>query len=121
MTDLDLHVARLLAAGVLRAYKLGSVPSAPAYPYASLALDSGTPNGRTADAKAGKIYRLTVQLFGREADAVTDLARLADVAFEGVALTDVAGSPVCTREISTVPYRDPDDLGVLSILHTYRY
>jgi hypothetical protein len=121
MSDLDLHVARLEAAGVHRAYKLGAVPAGPAYPYAVLALDSGTPNGRTADAKAGRVYRLTVQMFGREADAVTDLARIADEAFEGVALDDLPDSPVATREISTVPYRDPDDLGVLDILHTYRY
>jgi hypothetical protein len=71
---------------VHRAYKLGAVPGRTAYPYAVLALDSGTPNGRTADAKAGRVYRLTVQMFGREADAVTDLARIADEAFEGVAL-----------------------------------
>lgn len=121
MTTLDLLAARLNAAGVLRVYKLGSVPASPAYPYAVVGLDSGTPNARGANMKTGLIHRLTVQMFGKEADAVLDLARLADLAFEGVALTDLTDSPVATREISTPPYRDPDDNGVLSILHTYRF
>lgn len=121
MSDLDLLVTRLTSAGVGRPYKLGSVPSGPVYPYAVLSLDSGTPNGRGADAKAGRVYRLTVQMFGHTHDSVSDLARMADQAFEGVDLSEIAGDPVCTREISTPPFRDPDDQGVLNVLHTYRY
>lgn len=120
-TDLDRHVTRLTTAGVARAYKLGSVPTSPDYPYAVLSLDTGTARGRTAELSAGRMFNLAVQCFGRTDDAVRDLARLADVAFEGVALTDVTGSPVSTREIGTIPYRDPDDQGVLNVLHTYRY
>lgn len=121
MNDLDLHVARLVSAGVTRAYKLGQVPASPGYPYAVLGMDAGTPNGRTADGKAGRVYRLTVQAFGRDIDGVLSVATKADQAFDGVALSDVAGAPVSTRELSTSPFRDPDDLGVLNVLHTYRY
>lgn len=120
-TDLDRHVTRLTAAGVSRAYKLGSVPSGAAYPYAVLTLDSGTPNARGADMHAGSIHRLTVQMFGRTQDAVLDLARLTDQAFDGVGLDDVTGTPVATRDLTTGPYRDPDDQGVLDVVHSYRY
>jgi hypothetical protein len=121
VTDLDLHVARLTAAGVYRVYKLGSVPESPAYPYAVLALDTGTPNARGLDMVAGLIHRLTVQMFGHTHDSVSALAALADQAFDGKSLSDIAGTPVCIRELSTPPYRDPDDQGVLNVLHTYRY
>lgn len=120
-TDLDRHVTRLTSAGVVRAYKLGSVPTSPGYPYAVLSMDTGTPNARSLDMNAGKVYRLTVQCFGREDDSIRDLATKADAAFDGVALTDITDSPVSTREIGTLPYRDPDDQGVLNVLHTYRY
>jgi len=120
-TDLDRHLTRLTTAGVSRAYKMGSVPASPTYPYAVLTLDAGTPNGRTADMHAGRIHRLSVQHFGRTQDAVLDLARLSDAAFEGVCLDDIDGDPVATRELTTGPYRDPDDQGVLDVLHTYRY
>lgn len=120
-TDLDHHVTKLTTAGVDRAYKLGSVPESPAYPYAVLSLDAGRPNARGLDMEAGKVYELAVQCFGRTQDAVRDVARLADDAFDGEALTDITGSPVAVRELATRPFRDPDDQGVLNILHVYHY
>jgi hypothetical protein len=121
MSDLGLLVTRLTNAGVHRVYELNKVPSSPGYPYAVLGLDSGTPNGRTADSKAGKVHLFTVQLFGRDEDGLLDLAEMADTAFDGVAITELDDDPVAIRELSTSPYRDPDDSGVLNILHTYRY
>lgn len=121
MSDVDLHVTHLVASGVVRAYKLGDVPASPPYPYAVLTLNTGTARARGLDMKAGKTYRLSVQMFGREHDSVTDLAGIADEAFDGTPLDYIDGYPVSVRELSTDPYRDPDDLGVLNVLHTYRY
>ena len=120
-TDLDRHVARLTTAGVSRAYKLGAVPDSPAYPYAVLSLDTGRPRARTADLNASLSFEIAVQCFGRTEDAVRDIAGLADAAFDGAALDDITGAPVAARELNTRPYRDPDDQGVLNVLHTYRY
>lgn len=120
-TDLDRHVTRLTTAGVDRAYKLGSVPDSAVYPYAVLSLDAGRPNARSLTMEAGKVYELAVQCFGRTEDAVLALAQLTDDAFDGEALTDITGSPVATRDLGTRPFRDPDDQGVLNILHVYHY
>lgn len=120
-TDLDRHVTRLTTAGVARAYKLGSVPASPAYPYAVLSLSTGSTRARTLDMNADRLREIVAQFFGRTDDSVRDLAALADEAFDGVTLDDIADEPTATREIGTSPYRDPDDQGVLNILHTYRY
>ena len=97
-----------------RVYKLGSVPSSPPYPYAVVGL--GTPDkiARTGDGTAADLARFTVQFFGRTLDAVLDIATKADL--DG---TFIDGR-LCVRELTTSPYRDPDDSGVLAILHTYQ-
>lgn len=119
MSALDDLVAVLTTAGV-RAYKLGEVPASPVYPYAVLSLSPMPPRVRTMDAAGDRAGRFKVQHFGRTDASVSTLADVTFGAFDGKALP-LAGSPVAEQEISTDPYRDPDDQGVLDILHTYRY
>ena len=119
--ELDALIDRAEAVGISRVYKLGAVPDSPAYPYAVVGLGSPDAQGRTLDGSAWTDRRFTVQMFGRTHDSVLDLALLADAAFEAQTLTEFDDSPLSWRELSTPPYRDPDDAGVLSILHTYRF
>lgn len=115
MTNVDALVARVTATGVQRVYKLNKVPASPTYPYAVVGLGSPDKVSRTADGQATDVERCTVQFFGRDVDGVLDIASKADL--DG----DFIDGRLCTREIGTDPYRDPDDRGVLAILHTYRF
>lgn len=124
MSDLDLLMGR--ATGITRRYKINAVPadSTPttAEAYAVFGLDMGGPvNRRTSGDAPSRTRRLTVQLFGKSYDAVLDMATQADAAFYDQTLTELAGAPFSTREISTGPYRDPDIAGLLNILHVYRF
>lgn len=115
MTTLAELVAAVAGTGVTRAYKLGAVPVSPAYPYAVVGLSAPDKIARSANGQATDLNRFTIQFFGRTLDAVLDLAQMADL--DGTFL----GPALVTRELTTSPYRDPDDSGVLTITHTYRF
>lgn len=123
MTDLDLMVARMKAAGALRVYKVGAVPALPGDAYAVLALDTGTAvNRRTSGHRSRSVRRLTAQLFGRSEEAVMDMAGFADVAFDEKALAEFPERPFCIREMPPVgPTRDADAESLLYVLHIYRF
>lgn len=121
MSDLDLLVAQAELAGIARVYKVGDVPKKPTYPYAVLAAYRMTPNVRTLDGSGNDPRRFSAQIFGRTSDALEDLADLMFAAFDGVTLTEFDDDPLCQNEVTTPPYRDPDDDEVLNVTHTYRY
>lgn len=115
MTSLSDLVSGIQSAGVVRVYKLGEVPASPGYPYAVVGLASPDKIARTSDGLATNLDRFTVQFFGRDIDGVLDIAAKADRDGKFI------DGRLCTREISTSPYRDPDDSGVLAVLHTYQF
>ena len=113
--------ARLTSAGITRLYDANAVPASPDYPYAVLAIDTGAPRGHMlAGGRRSTVTRASVQIFGRTISAVLDIAEKADAALDHVYLP-IAGDPLCHREITTTPIRDPDDDSVLYLLHTYRW
>lgn len=121
MSDLDDLVGIATTAGMGRVYAVGSVPGSPSYPYAVLGCDTGTPGLRRAGGGTTRHdRRVTVQMFGRSDDSVIALAALADAAFEDKVLGALDGKPFSMRELQTPIVRDPDDQGVLNVLHTYR-
>jgi hypothetical protein len=107
-------VAAIKAGGVTRAYKMNEVPSTATYPYAVAGLTSPDKVARTADGAGADLYRATVQFFGRDIDGVLDIADKGDL--DGKYVT----GRLIARDMATPPDRDPDDQGVVSILHTYR-
>lgn len=121
MTTLDVLVARLVAGGVARAYKLGAVPDGPTHPYAVVSDAPGAPLVRDLGGSGDPAGRFTVQHFGRTADSVAALAAKTFATFDGKEIVALPGAPVAWQEIATTPYRDPDAQGVLDVLHTYRY
>lgn len=120
MSDLDTIVAALVTGGVTRAYKFGAVPASPAYPYAVVSAAPGAPQVRTLDGSGDPMGRFVVQHFSRTHDGATDLADLTFATFDGHALP-LDDAPVCWQEVTSGVYRDPDDQGVLTITHTYRF
>ena len=116
----DLLRVALTSAGVARVYDLGAVPAKPAYPYAVLSVSPAPPQVRDLGGSGDPVGRFTVQHFGRTDDSVTAIAAVTFATFDGKELP-VAGGPVAWQEIASPAYRDPDDQGVLSVLHTYRY
>ena len=120
MSDLDTIAAALVTAGVTRVYKLGVVPASPAYPYAVVSWSPGAPTVRTLDGTGQPAGRFTVQHFGRTAESVAAIAALSFATFDGDPLP-LAGTPVAWQEVASPVYRDPDDQGVLSITHSYRF
>lgn len=112
--------AALVTAGVARVYDVGAVPDRPTYPYAVLGVAPGTPQVRRLSGSGDPAGRFTVQMFGRTVASVTDVASRAFAAFDGKPLP-LADTPVAWQEVATEWARDPDDDGVLHILHTYRY
>lgn len=117
MSDLDTLMARLTGSGVTRAYKVGAVPPLPTYPYAVVASSRLAPDARRLDGGGTAPVRFTVQMFGKTADSVADLAVKSLAAFD----TYFIGERQIRAEVTTPPYRDPDDNGVLNVTHTYRY
>lgn len=120
MTTLDALRDALVAGGVTRTYKLGTVPDLPEYPYAVVSNAPGAPQVRRLSGSGDPIGRFTVQHFGKTAESVDALAAKTFATFEGKPLA-LTGSPVAWQEIATAPYRDPDDRAVFDVLHTYRF
>lgn len=100
-----------------RVYAIGAVPSTPTYPYRVIGYSPNAPAVRDLGGSGNPLRRFTVQHFGRTADAVEAVADATFTTFDG---KQVAGA-VCEQEIATPIYRDPDDSGVLSTTHTYRF
>lgn len=121
MTTLDTLRDALVAGGVARAYKVDDVPDLPAYPYAVVSNAPGAPQVRRLSGSGDQTGRFTVQHFGKTAESVDALAAKTFATFEGKELASLPGKPVAWQEIATTPYRDPDDQGVLNVLHTYRF
>ena len=120
MSDLDALVAHLEAGGVERVYKLGAVPQKPTYPYAVVSTAPVPPSVRTVDGSGDQGGRLVVQIFGRTTDSMTPIVGDTFAAVDGrpLPLTD---APVAWQEAASNVYRDPDDYGVLTATHTFRY
>lgn len=102
------------AGGVDRVYKINEVPTSPTYPYAVVGLGSPDKVARTAEGTAADLNRCTAQFFGHDIDGVLDIAGKGDLDGKFI------GGRLCTRELTTSPFRDPDDNGVLAVLHTYQ-
>lgn len=112
----DLVAARKVG-GFTRVYPVGAVPATPQYPYVVIGYAPNAPVVRTQDAKGDPVRRFTVQHFGRVADAVEDQGAITIATFDG----RTVNGDVCELEVATLPDRDPDDRGVLSTTHTYRF
>jgi hypothetical protein len=115
MALLDDLVAAVQAGGVTRVYKLNEVPAGAPYPYAVVGLGSPDKIARTGDGAAGDLDRATAQFFGRDVDGVLDIASKGDL--DGARLS----GRLVSREVSSLPYRDPDDSGVINITHVFRF
>lgn len=100
-----------------RVYAMGKVPSSPTYPYRVLGYAPNAPVTRTQNGAGEQLRRFVVQHFGRSADSVEAVADATFTTFDGQRVD----GDVCTQEIATPITRDPDDSGVLSTTHTYRY
>ena len=100
-----------------RVYPMGSVPASPPYPYRVVGYSPNAPVQRTTNGAGEPVRRFTVQHFGRSADSVEAAAAATFATFDGQRVD----GDVCTQEIASPILRDPDDLGVLSITHTYRF
>jgi hypothetical protein len=111
----DLVTQRATAGG--RVYALGAVPASPQYPYTVIGYSPNAPLVRDLGGSGDPLRRFTAQHFGHTADSVEAVAAATFAAFDG---KQVAGA-VCEQEIATPLFRDPDDAGVLSTTHTYRF
>lgn len=111
----DLVALRATAGG--RVYAMGAVPVLPPYPYTVIGYAPNAPVTRTAIGDGDQVRRFVAQHFGRTAEAVEELAADTFTTFDG---KPVYGD-VCTQETATPLTRDPDNSGVLSTTHTYRY
>ena len=123
MSDLDLLVARLSAAGVQRVYKVNEVPAvSQGAAYAVLTPDFGQrTTSRVSGDSPDRVKRLSVQANGPTYEAVADITARADAAFYDQTLTELDGQPFSVRELSVGPIRDPDAGASLYALHTYRF
>lgn len=111
----DLVAIRAAKGG--RVYEMGNVPDSPVYPYTVIGYAPNAPVTRTSDGSGDPVRRFMVQHFGRSVDEVEDHAGRTFAAFDAQPI----GADLCTQEIATPIERDPDDSGVLSTTHTYRY
>jgi hypothetical protein len=112
----DLVAARKVG-GFTRVYPVGEVPATPGYPYVVIGYAPNAPVVRTQDAAGDPIRRFFVQHFGRTANGVEDQGAISIATFDGQPI----GGDVCQLEVATLPGRDPDDRGVLTTTHTYRF
>lgn len=110
-------VALRKAGGFTRVYPIGAVPDAPIPPYVVIGYAPNAPVTRTQNGAGDQLRRFVIQHFGKSADSVEAVADASFTTFDG---QRVDGN-VCTQEIATPITRDPDEGGVLSTTHTYRF
>ena len=120
MSVLDALVGALVEEDSTRVYKLGEVPDSPGYPYRVVSHAPGAPLVRDLGGSGDPAGRFTVQHYGKTSDSLDAVTAHTFATFDGKELA-LPGAPVAWQELATNAYRDPDDRGVLNVLHTYRY
>lgn len=115
-TTADLVTMRK-AGGFTRVYAMGAVPATPSYPYVVIGYAPNAPVVRTMNAAGDQVGRFVVMHFGHTAEAVEAVAAATFAIFDARPI----GDSICTQEVATSVDRDPDDRGVLSTTHTYRF
>jgi hypothetical protein len=115
VTLLDDYLAAVVGRGVRRVYKLNDVPASPVYPYAVVSMGAPDKVNRTKNGQAGDLNLASTQFFDRDIDGVLDLATLGDL--DGTYLN----GRLVTRAVSSQPFRDPDDQGVVAITLAHQF
>lgn len=100
-----------------RVYRMGKVPASPTYPYRVVGYYPSVPLVRTMNAAGDPVARFVVQHFARDADALEAVAEATFTTFDGQAFN----GNVVVQEVASGITRDPDDNGVLTTTHTYRF
>jgi hypothetical protein len=98
-------------------YPMNGAPSTPTYPYRLIGYAANAPATRNQLWQGDPVRRFVVQHFARTTEGLEAIAADTFATFDGKSI----GGDVCTQEVATLPDRDPDDRGVLSTTHTYRY
>lgn len=117
MSVVDDLVTLRKAGGFTRVYPVNAVPASPAYPYVVIGYAPDAPQVRTLDGSGDPLERFTVQHFSRTAGGIEDIAADTFAIFD----TQTVAGEVCWQELASPAFRDPDDNGVLTITHTYRF
>lgn len=120
MSEIATLVEMAQDGGIVRVYAAGSVPSSPKYPYAVIASARMAPDVRRLDGGGNNPRRFTGQVFAQTAEGAEALADLLLETFD-CTFMPFDEEPQCRVEVTTPPYRDPDDDGVLNITQTFRY
>jgi hypothetical protein len=103
-----------------RVYYVGEVPANPVTPYQVVSIAPGDPrNYKVGSRHTAKLFRTAVQNFGRNVAEVTFAAARAETAL--LDERPAAGYSPARRETATLPVRDPDDGGLLMVVHTYTF
>ena len=109
----------IAAAGPGRVYPLGEVPADPGYPYRVIGYAAEPAATRTLDDRGRPRHRFTVQHFAKTAELLEEEATRTREAFDGRYLEFAAS--VSSWQVGNRPGRDPDDHGVLYLLHVYEF
>jgi hypothetical protein len=106
-----------------RVYADNAVPSAPTYPYQTVAVTSDRALAYTLDANHGvRSYRIVVRSVGRTVASAGDLDERAITTLLDKRLTASAYfCDPCRLELGSALVRDPDDEGVLVITTTLTF
>lgn len=107
----------LAGGAAARVYAVGSVPANPTYPYRVIGYSPNAPTVRTANQQGDPARRFYVQHFARGIAALEAVAEATRTVFDGQAVD----GDMCVQEVVSPVTRDPDDQGVLSTTHTFRF
>jgi hypothetical protein len=110
-------------APVPRLYPLNGVPANPAYPYGVYSAALGRGDAYTLDVSHGLRWgRVTVQTFGRTADAALDHMDkvIAAVLDKRLSITGYGSGPLVS-ELDPAVTRDPDDTGVVGVTAAFTF
>lgn len=113
----DLVALREAADATQRVYAFGAVPAKPEYPYTVIAYAPDVPALRDMLGGGDPVRTFTVQHFSRTAAGLEDITDTTIAAFDG----QPVDGDVCALIATQRPDRDPDDRGVLSTTHVYRF